>query len=129
MLFRPLLTVAPALALILAPAGLAAQEPARRQLAEAPYQTKLECAVINAFLAGFFGEETEEGMIAAEKGEEWVDVALAEKADDPMTVATDLDAMSIRIQAEIEGVMSTTNNEAFFGLIERYVAACEQFGG
>jgi len=129
MLFRPLLAVAPALALILAPVGLAAQEAATRPPAEAPYQTKLECGVINAFLAGFYGEDTEEGMIAAENSEVWINLAVAEKPDDEMKVVADFEAAATRIQTEIEGTMSPPNETAFFALVERYVAACDRFGG
>jgi hypothetical protein len=129
MLFRSFLAVAPAFALILAPAGLAAQEPAKRPPAEAPYQTKLECAVINAFMSGFLGDETEEGQVAAAKGEEWINVALAEKPDDQMKVATDFEAVAKRLQAEIEGIMEKEEEEGFFALVERYAGACEPFGG
>ena len=125
--FRPFLAVAPAIALMFAPVALAAQD--TRPPVEAPYATKLKCAVINAFMSGFVGEETPEGAEAEARGEEWIDLAMAEKPTDEMAVASDFEAEAVTLQTALMAMLDAGNEDGVLQMIDDYAALCAPFGG
>jgi hypothetical protein len=127
MQFRFFAAMACAFSLVLAPSGLSAQ--AMRPLAEAPYQTKVQCIVVFIHLADQFGEDTAEGAEAAARAEEWVFAAVVQKPDREAEISADIEAETSKFQAAIKSGLATSGEAAVAEILIRYLDACDQFGG
>jgi hypothetical protein len=127
MAFRFLAAIACAFSLVFAPAGLSAQ--AMRPLAEAPYQTKVQCIVVFTFFADQFGEDSDEGAEAAARAEEWAFAAVAQKPDREEEIIADVDAEASKFQAALSSAFASGGEAAVGEIVMRYLGACDQFGG
>jgi hypothetical protein len=112
-----------------APAALSAQVQKVRPAAEAPYQTKLECAVFNMFMYSFLGEETDAALDAGERGQNWINLAIAEKNGNQAEAASDLETMTVKVMAEFEAALGVGDGAEVARLMNKYNRICDPFGG
>lgn len=120
------LLFAPAAALAALAAPVSAQ---MLQQTDAPYETKLKCGVFNAFMAGFNGEDTDEGKAAEARAEGWVMLVMADKAEQPQQAATDFEAAANALTREIEGKMEADDTVGVFQVFTSYQELCAPYGG
>jgi hypothetical protein len=127
--FRPFLAVAPALALIFAPAGVLPQGKAARPPADAPYNTKIQCAAFNVFKANPTGDEPFQYSTEAARAEMWLDLALAEKPDKEAELLSGFEAHVITLATEVREAIRKDGEAGFYRAYNQYETICAPYGG